>query len=97
MQFRVVQMRRRGVAVPKDQLRSAEPLTIDVLIEASFYEDLGRYSRVARCFTSNPGHEPLPRLFDAEINSMAPLGMVITGTEIVDGVAYAQSWWCRVE
>ncbi|HIQ45124.1 MAG TPA: hypothetical protein EYH47_20495 [Pseudomonas oleovorans] len=96
MQFRVVQMRRRGVAVPRDQLRSAEPLIIDVLIEASICEELGRYSRVARCFSSNPGHEPLPRLFDAEINSMATLGMIITGTEIVDGVGYAQSWWCRV-
>lgn len=90
-------MRHRGVAVPRDQLRTAEPLKADVLIEATFNEGLGRYSRVARCFSSNPGHEPLPRLFDAEINSMAPLGLVITGTELVDGVGYAQSWWCRVE
>ncbi len=27
---------------------------------------------------------------------MATLALVITGTEIIDGVAYAQSWHCRV-
>lgn len=95
MEFRVVRMRERGVAIPREQLRTAEPLKIDVLIETSLFEDLGRHSRVARCFSSNPAHEPLPRLYDAQVNSMAPLAMVITGVEFVDGVGYAQSWWCR--
>lgn len=27
---------------------------------------------------------------------MATLALEITGTEIIDGVAYAQSWHCRV-
>ncbi|MNU03109.1 hypothetical protein D3C72_2470250 [compost metagenome] len=35
-------------------------------------------------------------LVDAHIHSMATHGMVITGTEIIDGVAYAQSWHCKV-
>lgn len=35
-------------------------------------------------------------LYDAQIHTMATLGMTITGTEIIDGVAYAQSWHCRV-
>jgi hypothetical protein len=95
MEFRVVRMRHRGVAIPRDQLRKSEPLKIDVLIETSLCEDIGRHSRVARCFSANPNHEPLPRLYDAQVNSMAPLAMVITGVEFVDGVGYAQSWWCR--
>jgi len=28
---------------------------------------------------------------------MAQLGMNINGVEEIDGVLYAQSWWCRAE
>ncbi|UBM27693.1 phage tail length tape measure family protein [Pseudomonas sp. p1(2021b)] len=46
-------------------------------------------------FTPLPSGEVIPRLHDACVNGMAQLGMNITGVEEVDGVLYAQSWWCR--
>jgi hypothetical protein len=39
----------------------------------------------------------LPPLFDANVTSMATLGMNISGVEEVDGAFYFQSWWCRIE
>ncbi|MBO9552773.1 MAG: hypothetical protein J7573_25260, partial [Pseudomonas sp.] len=30
-------------------------------------------------------------------SGMAQSGMSITGVEEIDGVLYAQPWWCRVE
>jgi len=41
------------------------------------------------------GHHP--RLHDAKVNGMAQLGMNINGVEDIDGVLYAQSWWCRTQ
>ena len=34
---------------------------------------------------------------DSDLTGMAQGGMNITGVEEVDGVLYAQSWWCRAE
>ena len=39
----------------------------------------------------------IPRLHDAKLNGMAQLGININGVEEIDGVLYAQSWWCRKE
>lgn len=47
----------------------------------------------------NPSSRPeiIPHLHDAKVNGMVQLGMNINGVEDIDGVLYAQSWWCRVE
>jgi hypothetical protein len=40
--------------------------------------------------------KPLPPLHEAALSWMGPNGFVISGVEIIDGVAFAQSWWCRL-
>lgn len=58
---------------------------------------LGRVFTRAWVFNPTPGPDIIPRLHDAKVNGMAQLGMNINGIEEIDGVMYAQSWWCRVE
>lgn len=48
-------------------------------------------------FNPTSGPDIIPRLHDAKVNGMAQLGININGVEDIDGVLYAQSWWCRKE
>jgi hypothetical protein len=58
---------------------------------------LNRYSNIARFQTSGVNDpQPLPPLHDAALSWMGPNGFVISGVEFIDGVAFAQSWWCRL-
>lgn len=60
--------------------------------------ELGRSANVARIEVGMPNDpDPLPRLLDATLAGMAVTGFVLSGIEIIDGCAYAQSWWCRLE
>jgi hypothetical protein len=55
-------------------------------------EVLSRFSNVASFHTSGASvPQPLPPLHDVTLSWMGPLGMVLTGTELVYGVAYSQS------
>ncbi len=60
-------------------------------------EVLGRVATQALVFNPTPGPDIIPRLLDAKVSGMAQLGMNINGVEEIDGVIYAQSWWCRAE
>lgn len=98
MMYRILRMREKGKPKSKYQMRSEEPQRLDVAIEICLDNPMGRLSRTARIQHGGPYDEdPLPPLYDAEVNSMAPLAMIITGVEEVDGVMYAQSWWCRID
>lgn len=95
MLFKVKRMRQRGVPLHHNQLREAEELCVDVKIEHEGCV-LGRASVVAKISTRWPLQTaPWPELLDVSLHSMAPNGMVLSGLEVVDGVAYAQSWLCR--
>jgi hypothetical protein len=41
--------------------------------------------------------DPLPPLLAATLAVKAITGFVHSGIEYIDGCAYAQSWWCRLE
>ncbi len=97
MYFLIVRRRIRGVAIPPEQLRKIQPLKADIHIGEHHSEALGRVSTQAWVFNPSPGPDIIPRLLDADVNGMAQLGMNITGVEEVDGVLYAQSWWCRAD
>ena len=97
MYFLLVRRRERGVPIPNDKLRHVRPLRADVHIEYRNSSVLGRPSIEAWVFNPTPGPDVIPRLQDACVNGMAQGGMNITGVEEVDGVLYAQSWWCRAE
>jgi len=60
--------------------------------------ELGRSANVARVevgMSLDP--DPLPKLLDATLAGMAVMGFVLSGIECMNGCAYAQSWWCRLE
>ncbi|SEI17312.1 hypothetical protein [Pseudomonas asplenii] len=97
MYFLLVRRRERGVAIPSDQLSKIKPLRADVHLHYSHSQALGRPCIEAWVFNPGPGEDIIPRLHDACVNGMAQRGMNITGFEEVDGVMYAQSWWCRAE
>lgn len=93
--YKIIRLREKGRPKTKAQLKSEEPQRLDVAIEIDMDTVMGRPARVARIHHGGPRDaDPIPRLYDAEVNSMAPLAMIITGIEEVDGVMYAQSWWC---
>ncbi|MCE0464922.1 hypothetical protein LCU97_26115 [Pseudomonas sp. 20TX0172] len=97
MYFLITRRRKLGVAIPKDQLRSAETFRGDIVISESLEPDLGRAAVVAQIFKSGPGPDVIPPLLDVKITGMAHSGMNLTGVEKIGDAYYAQSWWCRVE
>lgn len=97
MYFLIVRRRERGVALPPEKLRKVQALRADIHIGDHHGEPLGRVSTQAWVFNSVPGPDIIPRLHDAKVNGMAQLGININGVEEIDGVLYAQSWWCRAE
>ena len=96
MYFLLVRRRERGIAIPGDQLKKIQPMRADVHIEYGLSKVLGRYCIEAWVFNPTPGPDIIPRLHDACVTGIQ-LGMNITGLEEVDGVLYAQSWWCRAQ
>lgn len=97
MYFLIVRRRERGVAIPNEQLAKIKPLRADVHLHECHSAALGRCCIEAWVFNPAPSADIIPRLLDAKVNGMGSLGLNITGVEDVDGVLYAQSWWCRVE
>lgn len=98
MHLLVTPMRYKGVALDAKERRRWPPIKGDVRVECQANTELGRSSNVARVIMGMPlDPEPLPRLLDATLAGMVPLGFVLSGIEYVDGCAYAQSWWCRLE
>ncbi|SMG61531.1 hypothetical protein SAMN06265784_1234 [Paraburkholderia susongensis] len=90
-------MRQQGRAIPKRDVEAAPPVRGDLLVTQEKSETFGRYSTVARFQTSGAAEQqPLPPLHDADLSWMGTNGFVLTGIEVVGGVTYAQSWWCRL-
>lgn len=97
MYFLLVRRRDKGVAIPSKTVSKAQPMRADVHIGIHHSEVLGRVATQAWVFNHTPGPDLIPRLHDATVTTMAQGGINISGIEQVDGVMYAQSWWCRAE
>ena len=70
----------------------------NVMVNATVSAQLGRSTNVARVVVGMPlDPDPLPELLDATLPGMAHTGFVLSGIEYINGCAYAQSWWCRLE
>jgi len=95
MYFDIVPMRVRGKPREPRDLRNAQPVRGDVHMVQARETPLGRASTVAYLQNQHHDLDQLPRLYDAVIHGMASNGATITGIELVDGAAYAQSWWIR--
>jgi hypothetical protein len=89
-------MRERGKALDHADVQKAIGVRGDMIVVQEKSSALNRYSNIARFHTTGVNDpQPLPPLHDAVLSWMGPNGFVLSGIELVDGVAYAQSWWCR--
>ena len=98
MHLLVTPMRLRGVALDAKARRRYPAIRGNVMVNSSVCHELGRAANVARVEVGMPlDPDPLPLLLDATLAGMAVTGFVLSGIEYIDGCAYAQSWWCRLE
>ncbi|MCY1384654.1 hypothetical protein D9M69_729390 [compost metagenome] len=75
---------------------NATPIRGDVRIGLAKNTPMERPSLAASVQAEGRLQPELPPLYDVQVHSLIGDSLVITGTEITDGVAYAQSWHCRV-
>jgi len=96
MRMKVTPRLRRGKALSQQEIQTTEPVTGDLVVVQNMSNQLNRYSNIAR-FQIPAANEmqPLAELHDATLSWMGPNGFVLSGFEVIAGVAYAQSWWCR--
>ena len=102
MLVRVVLMSRRGVRIPKEELRAAEPV-LGLLVVEDWREGNAEHRalRVARLRHPTQSYFPelLRPLFDPALIRCDKRGMVLAGfeCEAVEGVVarVVQSWWLR--
>lgn len=96
MHMLITPMRRQGVALTPQERPFYKAVRGNVMVNSENSSELGRSANVARVNVGMPLEaDPLPRLLDANLAGMAVTGFVLSGIEIIDGCAYAQSWWCR--
>lgn len=98
MHMLVTPMRRLGVALDPRERRRYPAIKGNVMVSSMVCAELGRSANIARVKVGMPLEpDPLPQLLDATLSGMAVTGFVLSGIEFVNGCAYAQSWWCRLE
>ena len=98
MHMLVTPMRCRGIPLTPQERRRYQAIKGNVLVNSENSSELGRSANVARVDVGMPlDSDPFLRLLDATLSGMAITGFVLSGIEYVDGCAYAQSWWCRLE
>ncbi|MDN3221361.1 hypothetical protein [Pseudomonas nunensis] len=96
MHLLVTPMRLRGVALDAKARRRYPAINGNVMVNSAVSQELGRATNIACCQVGMPlDPDPLPPLLDATLAGMAMTGFVLSGTEYIDGCAYAQSWWCQ--
>ncbi|WP_422402824.1 hypothetical protein [Pseudomonas sp. GZD-209] len=98
MHMLITPMRQRGIDLTPQERRQGRAVKGDVRVTCVQDARMGRATNLAEG-AAGPGMQdhPLPPLHDARLSGMATLGFVLSGFEVIDGCAYAQSWWCRME
>lgn len=98
MHMLITPMRQRGIDLTPQERRRFRAVKGDVLVTCVQDARMGRAANRAEVL-AGPGMQemPLPPLYDARLSGMATLGFVLSGFEVIDGCAYAQSWWCRLQ
>jgi hypothetical protein len=90
-------MRVKGVARNWREIRHAPSIRGDINIRNQLCEQLNRTSDVAEIRPAGMPLDavPLLPLLDARLSGMATNAFTLSGLEEINGVLYAQSWWCR--
>jgi hypothetical protein len=96
MIYKVTPRFRLGRALSHQEIQSAQSATGDMVVVNEMSDYLNRSSSIARFqIAAMNERQPFPDLHDVTLSWMGPNGFVLTGFEIVSGIAYMQSWWCR--
>ncbi|WP_217476627.1 hypothetical protein [Stutzerimonas stutzeri] len=97
MYFNVRRRRINGKPIDSRELSRVPPIYGDVRIMHEKPAELGRPSQVASLISDNPlVSSVIPPLMDVSLYTMSTNGFTLSGIEMVDGVAYAQSWLCQL-
>lgn len=97
MRMLVTPMRIRGIDLSPEDRRRYQPAKGDVRVMCVQDTRMGRATNLAEIHPPMPmDPEPLPPLYDVKLSGMSTTGFVLSGFEMIDGCAYAQSWWCRL-
>lgn len=97
MYFLITRMREKGVARDWKVIRQTVGIRGDINIKPQMCALLNRSSEIAELRPQGMPLDsvPLPPLLDARLSGMATNAFTLSGLEEIDGVLYAQSWWCR--
>jgi hypothetical protein len=97
MYFLITRMREKGVARDWKMIRQTVGIRGDINIRPQMCALLNRSSDIAEIRPQGMPLDavPLPPLLDARLSGMATNAFTLSGLEEIDGVLYAQSWWCR--
>jgi hypothetical protein len=96
MYFDVLTLNVRGQPLSEKERRGRPRVRADIYIHEDRFGPLGKVSLLA-C-TQNLHHSSkgaLLPLYDVHLEGMATLGLVLRGTEFIDGQPYPQAWHCR--
>lgn len=96
MHFDIRRMCRYGKSLGRAGFDKASAIRGDVWVRIASTSPLNRPTLIAEILKTRPGESILPALHDVQIQGMATNGLVITGIEFIDGVAYSQPRHCRV-
>jgi len=90
-------MRHKGVAIEKKILHRSQAIKAQLCVARLEKSDMGRACQFAYIY-SHVAHEApaLPDLLDVNLSWMSFTGFVLSGVEMINGTAYAQSWMCDV-
>lgn len=92
MHILITLMRHQGVVLTQQERRQGRAVKGDVRVTCVQDVRMARATNLAEV-TAGPGMQsnPLPPLHDARLSGMATLGFVLSGFEVINGGAYAQS------
>lgn len=97
MRFSVVCLMRQGRALEREGRARQVPKTGCLRVEGHPLAGRGRMARAARLLAEERAIDPdeLPPLFEPQLVPMSPLAFTLAGFELIEGVAFAQSWLVR--
>ncbi|MDU9408264.1 hypothetical protein RTH74_11705 [Pseudomonas sp. zfem001] len=94
MYYDIAQLYHLGKKRPRRDVQSSQRLRADIIV---CLDPSGPSGGPCLCACVGGGHmqDPIPRLYNVQLEGMATLGMVLTGVEVIDGQVFHQAWHCR--
>ena len=94
MYYDIAQLYHLGKKRPRRDVQSSQRLRADIIVCLDPSGPSG-----GPCLSAYVGgnnmQDPIPRLYNVQLEGMATLGMVLTGVEVIDGQVFHQAWHCR--